>query len=113
MRRNTLTVTALAVALAIALVAPATGWARTEAVSLGGTLCCLDLGLRVTLRVEEGHLRSALEFSGRELARVTLTPGDAVRWGVPIVTILTELQNARIDRLGSSRGNTTRGNRTC
>jgi hypothetical protein len=36
---------------------------------------------------------------------VTIGPADAVRWGVPIVTVVTELQNARTDRLGKSRGN--------
>jgi hypothetical protein len=59
------------------------------------------------VRVSGGHLRSALELSGLELASMTLGPRDAVRWGVPILTIVTELQNARTDRLVSSRGNIT------
>jgi len=106
MRRSTMTITALAMALAVVLGTPATGWARTEIASLGHGLCCFDLGLRVTLSVNGGELRGSLEFSGRELVCLTLGPEDAVRWGVPIVTIVTELQNARTDRLVSSRGTT-------
>jgi hypothetical protein len=105
MKRSTLLVTTLAIALAFLMGAPVAGWSRTEVASLGGTVCCLDLDLRVTVAVDDGQLRSAFEFAGRELACVTLTPGDAVRWGVPIVTIVTELQNARTDRLVMSRGN--------
>ena len=107
MRRNSPTANALALLLAITLAAPSAGWARAELVSLGEAGCCLDLGLRVRLTVSEGSLRSAFEFAGRELAHVTLAPGDAVRWGVPIIALITELQNARTDRLVSSRGITT------
>ena len=66
----------------------------------------LDLGLRVTLRVDGRGVRSALELSGRELTHLTLDPRDAVRWGVPIVILVTEFRNARMDRLAVSRGNT-------
>jgi len=105
MRRSTLTVTALAVALAVVLVSPVTGWARTEVASLGGPVCCFDIGLQLTVEALDGQLRSVLGFAGRELLSVTLAPADAVKWGVPIVTVVTELQNARTDRLVSSRGN--------
>ena len=107
MRRSTLTVTALTAALVVVLGAPTAVWARAEVAVVGDAACCFDLGLRVTVSADDGHLRSALEFAGREVVSVTLGPADVVRWGVPFVTILTELQNARTDRFISSRGNAT------
>jgi hypothetical protein len=96
-----------ALALALALALPSCGWARAELVNLGDAACNLDLGLRLTLNVGDGGLRSALELSGRELASVRLVPRDVVRWGVPIVTVVTELTKARTDRLTMSRDNVT------
>jgi hypothetical protein len=108
MRRRcpSITAPALALALAATLVTPRAGLARAEFVTPGDAACCLDLGLRVTLRVDGRGVRSALELSGRELTHLTLDPRDAVRWGVPIVILVTEFRNARMDRLAVSRGNT-------
>ena len=103
MERNHLVVTALALALALMLVGPTAGWARAEIVNLGDVACGFDLGLRVSIRVDGGALRAALELPGRELASITLGAHEAVRWGIPILTIVTEFRNARIDRLDTSR----------
>jgi hypothetical protein len=105
MRGSKLAVTATLIALVVALSTPATGWARAELTNLGGAVCCLDLDIRVTVGLDGGRLRSALEVAGRELASVSVGPQDAVRLGVPIVMIVTELQRARTDRLVSSPGN--------
>jgi hypothetical protein len=103
-RCPTAAVLALALALAATLAAPSTGWAWAEFVDLGEAACCFDLGLRVTLNFDHGGVKSALVLSGREFASLTLCPRDAVRWGVPIVILITEIQNARMDRLAMSCG---------
>jgi hypothetical protein len=106
MKRSCQTTRFLAFALALVLAVPSAGSAKAEFVGSGDAVCSLDLGLRVTLRVDGGSVRSALEFSGRTLASLTLCPQEAVRWGVPVVMLVTEFQNARTDRLLASRGNT-------
>jgi hypothetical protein len=107
MERSYLTVTAMALALALALmlVGPTTGWARAEIVSLGGTVCFFDMGLRVSATVDHGSLKCALELTGHELANVRLGARDAVRWG----SCRTR------GRTGSLRAaaQSVRGNRTC
>jgi hypothetical protein len=92
-------------ALAVVMTASSNALARVEAGNSGGSLCCLELGLRMTLAVEDGHLRSALELSGHELAHITLGPMEAVRWGVPVIAIVTEFQNARTGGLATSPHN--------
>ena len=56
------------------------------------------------MRADDGALRCALELTGRELATVRLGAQDAVRWGIPIVSIAAGLTTARTNRLATESG---------
>ena len=103
MRRHCLT--AIAAALALALAMPSTGWARAEVVGLSGAGCCIDVGVRLTGSFEDGAIRGAVVgVPGFELFSVTLDVPDAVRWGIPILSIVAGVTTARTNRLVAESG---------
>ena len=103
MRRHSLT--AIAAALVLALAAPSAGWARAEVVGLSGAGCCIDVGVRLTVNLEDGAIRGAVvALPGFELLSVTLNVPDAVRWGIPIVSIVAGVTTARTNRLVTGSG---------
>ncbi len=103
MRRHCLT--AIATALVLALAMPSTGWARAEVVGLSGAGCCIDVGVRLTVTLEAGAIRGAVvALPGYELFSVTLDVPDAVRWGIPIVSIVAGVTTARTNRLVTESG---------
>jgi hypothetical protein len=107
MRRNA--VTGLLVALALALALP--GSCSTSAGVWSGADCCIDFGVRLILSIGEGEIRGSLILphfgagqggrenagslwfgrAGVELVRVALNPADVVRWAIPVVSALAEL----------------------
>jgi len=122
MRRHSLT--ALAAALVLALAMPSAGWARAEVVGLSGAGCCIDVGVCLTVTLGGGAIRGAvalpspgmrfagsspvaaglLQRSGFELFSVTLDVPDAVRLGIPIVSIVVGVTTARTGRLVTGSG---------
>jgi len=103
MRRHSLR--AIAAALVLVLAMPGTGGARAEVVELSGAGCCVDVGVRLTVNLEAGAIRGAVvALPGFELFSVTLDVRDAVRWGIPIVSIVAGLTTARTNRLSTESG---------
>jgi len=102
MRRHSLT--AIAVALVLALAAPSAGWARAEVVGLSGAGCCIDVAVRLSVTLDAGVIRGAVALPGFELFSVTLDVPDVVRWGIPIVNIVAGVTTARTNRLATGSG---------
>lgn len=97
--------TAIAAALVLALAMPSAGWGRAEVVELSGAGCCIDMGVRLTVSLEAGAIRGAVvALSGYELFSVTLDVPDAVRWGIPIVSVVAGVTTARTSRLVTESG---------
>ena len=103
MRRHCLT--AIAAALVLVLAMPGPGRARADVVGLSGAGRCIDVGVRLTVNLEAGAIRGAVvALPGFELFSVTLDVPDAVRWGIPIVSIVASLTTARTNRLLTESG---------
>ena len=122
MRRHCLA--AIATALVLAMAVPRAGWARAEMVGWSGAGCCLDMGVRLTISLDAGAVRGTVSLpglgvhltgsssvdagtpahSGFELFSVTLDVPDAVRWGIPIVSIVAGVTTARTNRLATESG---------
>ena len=122
MRRHCLTV--IATALVLAMVMPSAGWARADVVGWPGGGCCVDVGVRLTVSLEAGAIRGTVSLpglgvrlagssladagtrvrSGFEIFSVVLDVPDAVRWGIPIVSIVAEVTTARSNRLATESG---------
>ena len=96
--------TAIALALVLALAAPSAGWARAEVVGLSGAGCCIDVAVRLSVTLDAGVIRGAVALPGFELFSVTLDVPDAVRWGIPIVNIVAGAITARTNRLATGSG---------
>jgi hypothetical protein len=71
-----------------------------------GAGCCIDVGVRLTVTLEAGAIRGAVvALPGFELFSVTLGVPDAVRWGVPLVSIVVAgVTTARTNRLVAESG---------
>ena len=103
MRRHCLM--AIAAALVLVLAMPSAGWPRAEVVGLSGAGCCIDVGVRLTVNLESGALRGAVvALPGHELLSVTLDVPDAVRWGIPIVSVVARVTTARTSRFVTESG---------
>ena len=122
MRRHRLT--AIATALVLTMATPSAGWARTEVVGWSSAGCCFDVGVRLTVDLVAGTIRGmvslpglgmklagpapgeagTIERSGFEIFSVTLDVPDAVRWGIPIVSIVAGVTTARTNRLATGSG---------
>jgi len=103
MRRHPLT--AIAAALLLTLAAPSAVWPRAEVVASSGAVCCIDVGVRLTVNLEAGALRGAVvALPHLELFSVTLDVPDAVRWGIPIVSVVAGVTTARTSRLVAESG---------
>jgi hypothetical protein len=103
MRRHPLA--AIAAALVLALAMPSTVGARAEVVGSSGAGCCIDVGVRLTVNLEAGAIRGAVvALPGFELFSVTLGVPDAVRWGIPLVSIVAGVTTARTSRLVTESG---------
>lgn len=122
MRRHCLT--AIATVIALAMVMPGAGWARADVVVWSAAGCCIDVGVRLTVSLAAGAVRGTVSLpgpgvhlagsgpvdagsparSGFELFSVTLDVPDAVRWGIPIVSIVAGVTTARTNRLATESG---------
>ena len=122
MRRHCLT--AIATALVLAMVTPSAGWARADVVVRSGAGCCIDVGVRLTVSFDDGAIRGTVSLpglgarlagssladvgtpvrSGFEIFSVALDVPDAVRWGIPIVSIVAGVTTARTNRLATESG---------
>ncbi len=102
MRRHSLM--AIVAALVLALATPSAGWARADVVGLSGAGCCIDVGMRVTLVLGAGTIRGTVALPGFELLSVTLDVPDALRWGIPIVSLVAGVTTARSNRLVTESG---------
>ena len=102
MRRHSLT--AIAAALVLILAMPSAGWPRAEVVGLSGAGCCIDVAVRLSVTLDAGVIRGAVALPGHELFSVTLDVPDAVRWGIPIVSIVAGLTTERTTRLVTESG---------
>lgn len=122
MRRHCLT--AIATALVLAMVMPSAGWARADVAVWSGVGCCLDVGVRLTVDLVAGAIRGTVSLPalgmklagsglggagsparlGFELFSVALDVPDAVRWGIPIVSIVAGVTTARTNRLATESG---------
>jgi hypothetical protein len=89
------------VALAFAMAVPTAGWARAELTGWSGAGCSIEIGVRLCVSLEEGAVCGAVTLPGVELLKFTLEAPDAVRWGIPIVTIVADIANARTKRPSS------------
>ncbi len=97
--------TAIAAGLVLVLAMPSAGWGRAEVVGLSGAGCCIDVGVRLTVNLEAGAIRGAVvALPGYELFSVTLDVPDAVRWGIPIVSVVAGVTTARTSRLVTESG---------
>ena len=116
--------TAIATALVLAMVMPSTGWARADVVVRSGAGCCIDVGVRLTVRLGDGAIRGTVSLpvvgakpsgsshagtgtlgrSGFEIFSVALDVLDAVRWGIPTVSIVAAVTTARTNRLATESG---------
>jgi len=119
MRRHCLA--AIGTALVLAMAVPSAGWARAEVVAWSGAGCCLDVGVHLTIGLDAGRVRGTVSLpglgvhlagsspvdagtpahSGFELLSVALDVPDAVRWGIPIVSIVASVTAARTNRLAT------------
>ena len=122
MRRHCLT--AIATALVLAMVTPSAGWARADVVAGSGAGCCIDVGVRLTVSLDAGTIRGTVSLPGLgmkvagsspvdastlgrwgfEIFSVALDVPDAVRWGIPIVSIVAGVTTARTNRLATESG---------
>ncbi|MCK4410227.1 MAG: hypothetical protein KAW67_09080, partial [Candidatus Eisenbacteria sp.] len=89
-----------------------------------GAGCCIDVGVRLTVSLDAGAIRGAVSLPslgmklagsgpvdagtpvrpGFEIFSVTLDVLDAMRWGIPIVSIVAGVITARTNRLATGSG---------
>jgi len=97
-------VTALLLALALTLAVPGAALARAEVVGASGLGCCVDLGVRLSLRFAGSSIRGSVVFPGVETGMRSTGPSEVVElvdfavdtadivvWGIPIVRAIAEM----------------------